>query len=158
MGLDMYLRAEKFVAGYDHNDTDERRLYKQAVGMLGLSEAADPTTPHAQIKVTVAYWRKANAIHRWFVENIQNGDDDCQSYDVGRSQLVELRDLCKTTIADRGKVAVASENLPTQAGFFFGGTDYDDWYWQGIEDTVEQLNRVLEQTPEDVYFEYQSSW
>ena len=25
----------------------------------------------------VMYWRKANYIHNWFVENIQNGSDDC---------------------------------------------------------------------------------
>ena len=25
----------------------------------------------------VGYWRKANAIHGWFVRNVQNGKDDC---------------------------------------------------------------------------------
>ena len=26
----------------------------------------------------VGYWRKANAIHKWFVDNVQDGNDDCK--------------------------------------------------------------------------------
>ena len=25
----------------------------------------------------IASWRKANAIHKWFVDNVQDGVDDC---------------------------------------------------------------------------------
>ena len=43
----------------------------------------------------IIYWRKANAIHKWFVENVQEGVDDCGEYEVTVEQLTELRDLCK---------------------------------------------------------------
>ena len=49
--------------------------------------------------------------------------------------------------------------LPTQGGFFFGGTEYDNWYMRGVEDTIDILTRVLETTDfekEMVY--YVSSW
>ena len=41
----------------------------------------------------VAYWRKANAIHKWFVDNVQKGKDDCKEYRVTRRNLLDLCDL-----------------------------------------------------------------
>lgn len=32
----------------------------------------------------VGYWRKANAIHAWFVKNVQGGVDNCQSHEVSK--------------------------------------------------------------------------
>jgi hypothetical protein len=46
----------------------------------------------------VAYWRKANAIHRWFVYNVQNGIDECQLSPVTRQQLDELLEICYEVI------------------------------------------------------------
>jgi len=42
----------------------------------------------------VAYWRKANQIHAWFVKNCQDGQDDCKDYQVSTEQLTELLSLC----------------------------------------------------------------
>lgn len=44
------------------------------------------------------YWRKANHIHNWIVENVQNGNDDCNEYDVERDKLIELRTVCDQVI------------------------------------------------------------
>lgn len=103
----------------------------------------------------VGYWRKANAIHRWFVENVQKGDDDCRAYDVDREQLEALLKLC-TNIRD-GK-ADPEEALPTQGGFFFGDTDYGEGYMTDIDDTIELLERVLAENDEDALFQYTSWW
>ena len=46
----------------------------------------------------VAYWRKANAIHGWFVNNVQNGVDKCQKSPVTRQQLNELLSVCHEVI------------------------------------------------------------
>ena len=32
------------------------------------------------------YWRKANQIHKWFVDNVQGGIDDCRPYPVSQSR------------------------------------------------------------------------
>lgn len=48
----------------------------------------------------IGYWRKANAIHRWFVENVQNGEDDCRDYFVTKEQLTELLNLVNQVLAD----------------------------------------------------------
>lgn len=42
----------------------------------------------------VGYWRKANHIHKWFVDNVQDGEDDCKEYRVSIEQLHKLRDIC----------------------------------------------------------------
>lgn len=44
---------------------------------------------------TVIYWRKANQIHRFFVENVQNGKDDCEEYNVSKKILKKLYKYCK---------------------------------------------------------------
>jgi len=104
------------------------------------------------------YWRKANAIHRWFVEKIQDGVDNCAEYSVSTEDLVELRDICKQVLADPSK---ADELLPTQSGFFFGSTEVDEWYLEDLKYTVERLDVLLD-LPEvkdyKINFYYSSSW
>lgn len=106
----------------------------------------------------VAYWRKANAIHKWFVDHVQDGKDECQESNVGNDQLKKLRDLCKSLIeshdADR-----ALKELPPQEGFFFGTTDLDEWYWGDLEYTEKTLTTILENPKlADYSFQYHASW
>lgn len=35
------------------------------------------------------------------------------------------------------------EELPTQEGFFFGSTDYDKYYVDNLDSTIEQLEKVI---------------
>ncbi len=37
------------------------------------------------------YWRKANGIHAWFVQNVQEGEDDCKEYYVSQSKLEKYK-------------------------------------------------------------------
>lgn len=111
----------------------------------------------------VGYWRKANAIHRWFVENVQNGEDDCGEYTVTVEQLKELRDLCAKTkyTMELGDDSVAQKELPTQSGFFFGNTEYDADYAEDLKSTIKIVDWILEEdNMEGTYstYTYQSSW
>jgi len=103
----------------------------------------------------VIYWRKANAIHQWFVSNVQDGSDDCEEYEVTLEQLIELKDLCEEILENE---ELAEELLPTQSGFFFGSTDYDEWYFENISKTHECLIDLLSSYDEDEVFVYWSSW
>lgn len=187
MGLDMYLHASHYVSGWKHSRPEGREQYGALLEMVGLASAATPESPGATVRVTVAYWRKANAIHRWFVENVQDGEDDCGDYYVSHEQLTELRDTCQRALVlakvadgqpvhagttyrkgeepeqhfETGRAALNGERLaeilPTQSGFFFGPTDYDEYYLSDLEDTVQQIDRVLANAPNaDLY--YHSSW
>ena len=144
--------------------------------------------PWWRIKEEVGYWRKANHIHNWFVENVQDGVDDCAYHDeVTKEDLEELLHICefvlnncklvdgkihngyryengtRIPIVEDGKYVensnIAEKLLPTTSGFFFGGTNYDEYYVEDIKNTIEIVKNVLETTDFDkqmVY--YVSSW
>lgn len=185
MGLDMYLKAEKYVSNYDHETGGRGDVYQMLVKELGVEDFVSKDTPSATLSFTVGYWRKANHIHRWFVENCQDGVDECQLAWVGREKLEELRTTCQEVLKgiemEKGQVvshftindgkrvdhtvegqvvvdaSVAEELLPTQEGFFFGGTQYDEWYVDDLKNTVEIIDKVLKM-PQDWDFYYRSSW
>lgn len=154
MGLDMYLSGKRYLSKYlNETDSDKINTINEIFGIDG-DEEKDYGVE--EIKFRLAYWRKANPIHKWFVDNCQNGIDECQETWVTRDKLVELLDVCKTVLADLSK---AQKLLPTQSGFFFGSSDYDEWYQRDLEYTVARLEKILEDSALDnVDFYYQSSW
>lgn len=157
MGLDMYLSAKKHVSGWDHGTEDEKKKYRALVKLFDLPRGFRcAESPSGYIELNVAYWRKAYQIHAWFVANVQDGRDECQKADVSTEQLKELLDLCEQIKANPKK---APELLPTQSGFFFGGTEYDEYYMQDIEYTIDTIKKLLADPKfKDCYFEYHSSW
>ena len=156
MGLDMYLSAKKYVSGYDHASEAERSKYLTLLRLFGLNGNWKAESPSAHAELTVAYWRKANQVHAWFVREVQHGSDEGQTAYVERSQLNALLGVCKAVKADPAK---APELLPTQSGFFFGSTDYDEYYMQDIDRTIKQLDDVLAHPGFDhCSFYYHASW
>jgi len=154
MGLDMYLEARKYVSSY----TDEAN-YDQLRSMLGLGLDEIPEGGHGSVSLSVMYWRKVNAVHDWFVREVQGGEDDCKAYYVGREKLVELLALCKRVVDNKEDSKVAEELLPSASGFFFGSTDYDEYYYEGLLWTIEGLERILNNSAYDeMDFQYSSSW
>lgn len=156
MGLDMYLYGKRYMSKYfNEGDTEKQaaiqELFPELADRLGRNSDDSPVK---EVKIEAGYWRKANAIHKWFVDNCQDGNDDCGNYHVSRQQLQELKKLCEKVLAFRH---LAVECLPAQSGFFFGNTDYDEWYFKDLEQTVQIINDCLE-LPESWDFEYHSSW
>ena len=150
MGLDMYLNKRTNVQQWEHQKPEEK--YEVVVTKGGKSANIDPKKVKYIIE-EAGYWRKQNQIHRWFVENIQNGTDDCGEYYVSKDALASLLELCEKVKADN---ALADELLPGVSGFFFGGTEYDEWYFNGIDNTIEILKEALED--ENGEYLYSSSW
>lgn len=161
MGLDMYLKASKYVSGVDfkrENDEfirEENPAFAELLASAGLEKDDIRTDlPAGSIEFTVAYWRKVNSIHQWFVDNCADGEDDCRPVYVPREKLEELRDLVHEALAERDP-----DLLPPQGGFFFGSTEIDDWYWKDLEDTLDTLTKILANPKfEDWDFEYRASW
>lgn len=159
MGLDMYLYANKHLSGYAYDwNTDVPKPTPEFDSILtatGLERTDFHTeTPSVQMSFNVGYWRKQNAIHNWFVNNVGNGIDDCRPYYVSRSDLDELISLCKSALADKN-----ADILPPQGGFFFGSTDVDDTYWWSIQYTLDMLTAIFDNPKfADCDFEYQASW
>ena len=152
MGLDMYLYKKNYIWSGDWVKPE----HKQEVIVKKGGEVDSSVKPE-KIRYVIeeaGYWRKANQIHQWFVDTVQQGEDDCGNYYVSREQLSSLLEICKKIKADN---SLAESLLPTQSGFFFGGTEYDEYYYQDIDNTIEILEDCLsDESPDD--FEYHSSW
>jgi hypothetical protein len=154
----MYLEASKHIPKVDwaHTSRDKMAVNPQFALVATASKMDNVATDiyGATIEVVCAYWRKANAIHGWFVKNVQKGVDDCGNYDVGIDKLKELKALCQKTLEEKNPSL-----LPPTEGFFFGGTDIDQWYWESITDTITQLDRIFNLPDLDqLGFSYHSSW
>lgn len=169
MGLDMYLEIRK--SEYRSN------YYKDKGSRIKLEYPKDITEfiPNLtdlrisrQTNYEVGYWRKANQIHNWFIQNCAGRDeydnpiDDCRPIEITVDKLEELLDTCKKVLADH---TLANSLLPTTSGFFFGSTEYDDYYFGELEQTVEIIEPVLKFAKHkleikdyawEVY--YQASW
>ena len=86
MGLDMYLEKREYK--YRKPDGTYSESMKDCTfDKWGASNGA-------YIESTVAYWRKANQIHKWFVDNVCDGEDECEPHECSLEQVTELRDLC----------------------------------------------------------------
>ena len=188
MGLDMYLTRKKFVgAEYEH-----RNVKGEINISINGKDLPINFNKVSYIEESVGYWRKANQIHKWFVDNCQNGKDNCEEHYVSIEKLEELLNICKQVkekaiLKDgqiengysyqngvkipsiiEGKVIENQEEieelLPTQSGFFFGGTGYDEYYMQDIENTIEILEQIIKEEKalnnNGIYcdYYYQSSW
>lgn len=211
MGLDMYLRKGKripkkselesmeilekldiFTRDYEEIEPEVRKEFGDYI--LKDYKYADlyDGKPYYVTSVEIGYWRKANAIHKWFVDNVQNGEDDCDNYLVTKENIEELKDICQRVFDsmnliddivingykmeknedgeliqqpcfEEGKIiedsTLAQELLPTQDGFFFGGTQYDEWYYEDIKYTLELCKNILNLFDfEHNYLMYRSSW
>ena len=148
MGLDMYIEGRIYFW------TDEDEENKKTISSLfkGLKDFETK-----EVIFRLGYWRKANAIHKWFVDNIQDENDDCEDYYVELNKLIKLKSLCQKVIENKD---LAEELLPTQSGFFFGGTEYDEYYFDDLKNTIDIINKIIKLTEEnnnvDLY--YRSSW
>jgi len=203
MGLDMYLERSKKIESitpdtlhridFDVMKKEMPNLFEAFSAEGLIVQRGDPElfqwyAPSEE----VGYWRKANAIHQWFVKHCQNGQDNCEVTEVPKEKLEELLALCrriKMLIENSGAEVEETEMervvgysqgkeltekirsyppnivnqlkslLPTQSGFFFGGTEYDEYYIQNIYDTIEMLEKVLAETNFDTHIiTYHSSW
>ena len=103
MGLDMYLSYRRNLDGIP--ETIQRAMRKQAYtdrypyltehfdkeGKLDtiMDHYIERDEPYEE---ELMYWRKANAIHKFFVDNAANGVDDCQPVQVTIEVLKDLVD------------------------------------------------------------------
>ena len=171
MGLDMYLEMRKHVSKFDYAAFDREAdewpppfaADYSALSEYG-PEGFDKFSEFGGIQLTfpVGYWRKANAIHGWFVNQLADGVDECQSIYVSRQDLENLRMSCNNVLKcpvgiKQEDVAAQYGLLPTR-GFFFGSYDYDDWYMEDMKNTVEQIDNILAASNEYSDFIYRASW
>ena len=148
MGLDMYLYLRDYKSRH-HYINRYNLEYPKELKELG-DEILERNFMSASTQYQVGYWRKAYAIHNWFVKNCQNGEDDCKEYYISIDDLEKLGEVVVKVIYNH---SLASELLPTY------DDKYDEWYFKDLEYTRDLLIKVLpiaEEYPYDIV--YSSSW
>lgn len=195
MGLDMYLSSDIYLSTYD--DAKIIRSTNRSIGLKTVTtkDYRDPKKriiEHNSLRVKgltveIGYWRKANQIHKWFVDNVQDGNDNCERHRIDEEKIEKLVELCESLLATQKDVmlmqkdeesvkgfaldtALAFELMPPTEGFFFGyhdGDQHEPWFWHWyvieIQDTLKFLKKFEELREKNSNFKYadlyyQSSW
>ncbi len=181
MGLDMYvnIRHKNTQSKLDAYEAWEQKYSYEEFQRLTEEQKeeyrnSEPEYDNDMYGKELMYWRKANQIHNWFVQNCQGGVDDCERHVITVADLKKLKELCEkiltmTEIKQELRptypngwfeepvyvikdvrlltlegVEYASEHLPSCSGFFFGSTEYDDYYVWDLENTIEQIDDTLD--------------
>ena len=136
MGLDMFLtRRQKNIK---NEETEEVLYWKKA-------------------PEEVLYWRKANQIRNWIVNHTElEEDDNLRAVELSKDVLEDLKNDCELVLENHDK---AEEIMPTCSGFFFGSTEYDEYYFDILKYTTEKIEIILNTTDfETEVIEYEDWW
>ena len=153
MGLDMYLNKKTYVQKWDH--TPEHSVYNITIEReRGHGINIERVT---FIEEELMYWRKANHIHKYFVDHCGGGEDNCQDIYISDDMIIELVNRLKKVIKAKDD-KVSAELLPTGSGFFFGSIEYDEYYYQECERTLNELSDLLDNGDIEGSTFYQASW
>ena len=182
MGLDMYLYKKHYVQNWEHTKPEERHTITIKKG----NDVREDIKPERIVYITeqIGYWRKFNALHNFFIDECNRGEDNCGEIYVSSDKLFELLSTLKEVKkvignAKKKKVSVQTgwsndgdtyaeievydcdeeleQLFPTRSGFFFGSTEYDDWYKADVEKTIELIESELVDIDKYDYY-YQASW
>jgi hypothetical protein len=104
MGLDMYLYKKTYVQNWNHTP-DER---KHTITIMRGGELRTDIKPEriSEITESVGYWRKFNALHSWFVQELGDGVDDCKELYFSEDKMKELLEILqkvKNALDNSGK-------------------------------------------------------
>lgn len=87
------------------------------------------------------YFRKYNFLYGWVRRKLKLPElKNCEHYKITRPMVNDLIDDITKVLSDH---SLAEKLLPTEDGFFFGSTEYDDWYYEDLADAKQQLSELL---------------
>ena len=86
------------------------------------------------------YYRKVNFLVQFVQSKMDHQMEDCEHVPLTIEQLTDLQDKCKKVLDDHSK---ANDLLPTCSGFFFGGTNYDEYYFQEVQQVYDDVSELL---------------
>ena len=153
MGLDMYLNKKTYVKRWNH--TPDHSVYNITIDReRGHGINMERIT---FIEEELMYWRKANHIHKFFIDRCAEGEDNCQEIYIGDGVIGDLIERLKKVVKAKDD-KVSAELLPTGSGFFFGSTEFDEYYYEECERTLNELSDLIDNGDTDCDLYYQASW
>lgn len=106
-----------------------------------------------------SFWlgRKENHIHAWVEEQIGDEAPNCGFALVTREEFASLVETLARLMRSKSPEE-AKGALPTQDGFFFGSTEYDDDYFADIRAEHKVMSAALKGIEEDGGVVYWCWW
>lgn len=111
MGLDMYLRGDKFISNWDTSQIDEHGM------ALEVKRPVIDGFEVSSYNLDLGYWRKFAPLHHFIVKVFADGVDECQEIHLSADDLRRIA------------AALRDDNLPDNedcGGFFFGNPEFWD--------------------------------
>ena len=87
---------------------------------------------------SVAYFRKVNFLFNYFDNKDKMVDEWFAP--MTKEDCLDIIDCCKRVLENHD---LAEELLPTREGFFFGSTEYDEYYFNDVEDVMKQFTEKV---------------
>ena len=110
--------------------------------------------------VEVYYWRKANSIHNWILKETGTPSDfnvNDNDIELTKDMLIKFVEQAETVLKDKSD-ETSARLIPSCSGFFFGSTEYDEWYYKDIEDTAEKFKELINTFDFESYELVYSCW
>jgi hypothetical protein len=147
MGLDSYLDKVHYIGGnYEHRKISGTVTFHSEKQSLVI----DPKTV-TKISCKLIEWRKMHGIHGWFVENVQDGNDDSGVYEFNKDKLKLFFDDLKYQIENPDEHILIEDDCVV----------YNDVeLFNILKETYEILKKEFEYDEPffTEYYQYCSSW
>ena len=128
---------EKYGAGFDRWSEEDRKRY---------ADLYDKCPSEKDYGKEIGYFRKVNFLLPFF-----GYEENTTDFEVSLQQVKDLKDACEQVLAHKGEDDhyYAKKLLPTASGFFFGSTDYNDYYYDDVKAVGEWADKVVDETSDD---------
>ena len=87
----------------------------------------------------IGYFRKVNFLIPFF-----GYSDNCEDLEIPLEDIETLLEFCRKILKHKSK-KLAEHYLPTTSGFFFGSTEYDEYYFDDVKEVREWCKAVLKE-------------
>lgn len=99
--------------------------------------------------------RKENHIHRvvWTLTEVE--PKNCGYVHLSKEVVNEMAVRLRAVLANH---SLALELMPPQDGFFFGGTDLNEWYFKDLEQELADFTAILKDWDPESCYAYWAWW
>ena len=163
MGLDMYFYARKTTyksfSKWDNPERANEVNYPEDLKIFS-DYIYDRNFKSVQTETSyqIGYFRKFNALHSYIVKTFADGIDNCQDIYLYKEDVEQIKKILDDVL-EANTEEKAKELLPPQSGFFFGGTDYDEYYFEDVKDAADLMQNILDNFDfENYQLVYEASW
>ena len=111
-----------------------------------------PELPESEDKTIIGYFRKFNALFRWVDQKVAE-IENCEDIYLSKDHFLQLQSTLSALNFPNCHIS-----FPTQEGFFFGSTEYDDLYWEDVRQLRAFVDKQLAEFDFDKHKIYFNAW